>query len=105
MFKNWFDAATLNTILRYALQAIGGILISNGKFDASQWDTISGAILVILPPIWGVIATRTPKVVTPEGATVKLDKMETADKKVVVTKAKETAKANPTLLERIFGAK
>lgn len=105
MFKNWFDAATLNTVLRYALQALGGILVANGKLDPGAWESISGAVLVLLPAIFGVIATRTPKVVTPEGSTVKLEKMDTADKKVVVTKAKETAKANPTLFERIFGGK
>lgn len=102
--KNWLNTATLTTVIRYALQAVGGVLIANGKLDAGQWETLSGAVLVIVPLILGVAATAKPKVVTKEAGMVSLKELGEA-KKTYVEEAANVAvnKREPSFLERLFG--
>ena len=108
MLKNWFNAATLTTFIRYALQAAGGILIANGKLDAGQWETISGAVLVIVPRLLGVMATAQPKMVTKEAGVVPLKVLPKAKKTMVeevanVAVKTKKAERKPGLLDRLFG--
>ena len=101
-----FGAPSLVTILRYALAALGGILVENGNFDPGHWQTISGAILTILPLVLGVKATITPKVVADNGDTVPMKKMPPTTAAIANAQAKTVAGARPNLLERlrsIFG--
>lgn len=108
MLKNWLNTAMLTTVVRYALQALGGILIANGKFDAGQWETISGAVLVILPALLGMMETAKPKVVTVEAGVVPLKELPSAKKTYVEEAAnvavdKKKAARKPNLLDRLFG--
>ncbi len=97
-----FSGASLITIIRYVLQALGGVLVANGKFDAGQWETLSGAVLVIVPLFLGVKASITPKVVTPKGDTIPLDKMTVTEKKDVVATAVTAKARKPGLLDRLL---
>lgn len=108
MFKNWLNTATLTTVIRYALQALGGILIANGKLDIEQWETISGAVLVVVPLILGVVATAKPKTVTKEAGVVPLKELPNGKKTLVeeianVAVAKKKAERKPGLLDKLFG--
>ena len=104
MLKNWLNTATLTTVVRYVLQAVGGILIANGKLDAGQWETVSGAILVIVPLFLGVAATARPKVVTKEAGVVPLKELGEA-KKTYVEEAANVAvnKREPNIFDKLFG--
>lgn len=98
-----FGAPSLITILRYSLQALGGVLVANGKFDPGQWDTLSGAVLVVLPLVLGVKATITPKVVADDGTTVLLKKLSATAEATVNAQAKSVAaKRKPNFFERLF---
>lgn len=98
-----FGAPSLVTILRYGLQALGGILVANGKFDPGQWDTLSGAVLVIVPLVLGVKATITPKVVADDGTTVPLKKLPATTEATVNAQAKNVAaKRKPNFFDKLF---
>lgn len=98
-----FGAPSLITILRYLLAALGGILVSTGRFDWGQWDTITGAILTLVPLFLGVKATITPKAVAENGATVPLKELPPATRATVNAQAKTVAASKPSLLERLRG--
>lgn len=53
--------AGIATIFRYALTAIGGLLVSKGYFAADQVNDIVGFALVILPAVYGLYKTLTHK--------------------------------------------
>ena len=96
-----FGAPSLITILRYSLQALGGVLVANGKFDPGQWDTLSGAVLVVLPLVLGVKATITPKVVADDGSTTKMKDMPPTTAAIANSQAKTAAKAKPNLFDKL----
>lgn len=103
---NWVNQASLVTILRYALQALGGVLVANGKIDAGKWETISGAILVLGPAIWGVIATNRPKVVAKidgKTITVPMKELPRTTKDAVTTSATVAHEQKKTLADIIGG--
>lgn len=97
-----FSGASLVTILRYALQALGGILVAEGKFEFDQWQTLSGAVLTIVPLVLGVKASITPKVVTETAKTVPLKKMPSPAATLANEQAESAAKARPSLLDRLL---
>ncbi len=45
------------TLLRYALTAIGGLLVSQGYFDEEVLNNVIGALLIIIPTAAGVYRT------------------------------------------------
>ncbi len=42
----------LLSILRYGLTFLGGLLANYGIFSDSEWTTLSGAILAVIPVLW-----------------------------------------------------
>ncbi len=48
-----FTKSFLITLIRYGLAALGGWLANEHNFDPGQWETISGAILVIASALMG----------------------------------------------------
>lgn len=98
----FLNAATFTTILRYGLQALGGILVANGRLDAGQWETVSGAVLVILPALLGVFAANTDKVVM-NGKAAPVDALPSAAKDAV-TKVTQSKPKRLTFIEQLFGA-
>ncbi len=53
--------AGINTIIRYGLTALGGLLVSRGWFSEDALNDIIGALLVILPAAYGLYRTITNK--------------------------------------------
>jgi hypothetical protein len=96
-----FGAPSIVTIIRYALAALGGILVENGNFDPGQWDTLSGAVLVVVPLFLGVKATITPKVVADDGSTTKLKDMPPTTAAIANSQAKTVAKTKPNLFDKL----
>lgn len=58
---NWLNGLVGKTAIQYILAAIGGFLVSTGKLDAGQWETIAGAVLVLVGLIPGAVAAATEK--------------------------------------------
>ena len=96
-----FNAATLTTLLRYALQALGGWLVASGKLDAGKWETISGALLVLLPAVAGAFAAGTDKVVV-NGKTVAMKNLPPSVQDTVVASA-ATGQKKASVLENLLG--
>lgn len=96
----FLNAATLMTLLRYLLQAIGGVLVANGKFDPGAWDTISGAVLVLLPALFGVLASNADKAVV-NGKTVAVKDLPQTTQDAVKASVKAAPKV--TIFELLFG--
>lgn len=96
-----FNAATLTTLLRYALQALGGWLVASGKLDAGKWETISGALLVLLPAIAGAFAAGTDKVVV-NGKTVAMKNLP-ATTQDAVTASTAASEKKVSILENLLG--
>lgn len=101
LFARLLSGTSLVTILRYALQAVGGILVAEGEFEWDQWQTLSGAVLTIVPLVLGVKASITPKVVTDDASTVPLKKLPSSTATVANEQAKTVAKSRPNLLDRL----
>lgn len=97
---NFFNAATISTLVRYLLQALGGMLVASGKFDAGQWETISGAVLVILPALFGTLAANADKVVH-DGKTIAMKDLPPSTQETIKTSASVAPKG--TLLGNLFG--
>lgn len=102
LFVRLLSGTSLVTILRYALQAVGGILVAEGKFEWDQWQTLSGAVLTIVPLVLGVKASITPKVVTETAKTVPLKKMPSPAATLANEQAESAAKVRPSLLDRLL---
>jgi len=96
----FLNAATLMTLLRYLLQAVGGVLVANGKFDPGAWDTISGAVLVLLPALFGVLASNADKAVI-NGKTVAVKNLPQTTQDAVKASVKAAPKA--AIFEQLFG--
>ena len=96
-----FNAATLTTLLRYALQALGGWLVASGKLDAGNWETISGALLVLLPAVAGAFAANADKVVV-NGKTVALKNLPPSTQDAVTASAASSEK-KASILENLLG--
>jgi hypothetical protein len=56
------DTNTALLIARYALTALGGVLVAHGYLSSGDWETASGAILTLVPIILGIIAHQQTKV-------------------------------------------
>lgn len=97
----FLNAATFATVLKYGLQALGGVLIANGKLDAGQWETISGAVLVVLPLLSGVLATNTDKVVV-NGKAAPIEALPSAAK-TEVKKVVQVKEKRITFFEQLIG--
>lgn len=97
--------------LRYVLAAIGGALLSTGKVQPDEWETISGALLVLLPTAWGIISSFQSRIVTESGQKVTMPEIAKADprKKTMIEEAaqvvaeKKKAARKPNLLDWMFG--
>lgn len=64
------NLATILVLLRYALSAVGVILVKEGLVaDEGTWQTIAGALLALAPPIWGAFFR---KALTPTEAAANL---------------------------------
>lgn len=94
------NAATIITLLRYALQAIGGYLVANGKFSPENWETISGAVLVLLPALFGTLASNSSKVVS-DGKTVAVKALPPGVQKDLKTAADNAPRAS--FFEQLIG--
>lgn len=46
------------TLLRYALTALGTVMVSRGLIDQGSADALAGAALIAIPTLWGMILTR-----------------------------------------------
>lgn len=44
------------SLVRAALLIAGSFLVSSGRFSASDWENISGAVLMLAPIIWSMFA-------------------------------------------------
>jgi hypothetical protein len=55
------DSNTAILIARYALTALGGVLVAHGYLSSGDWETASGAILTLIPVILGIIAHQQTK--------------------------------------------
>lgn len=69
-----FTKSFLVTAVRYGLNALGVWLVTEGKLDAGSWETISGAILVIITTTMGGIEASKDKAVL-DGKSVPMDKL------------------------------
>lgn len=69
-----FTKPFLVTIFRYALVAAGAWLASNTGFDPGTWETISGALMVIIVALLGGAESVKDKT-TYDGQTVKVSDM------------------------------
>lgn len=91
------------TMLRYLLVAGGGILVANGWTSEEEWATISGALLVLIPAIFGIIISRQSRVVTPEGKKVQVKELPAAVQQQTKAAAKQVAADKPNLIEALGG--
>lgn len=71
-------------LVRSVLVIVGMFLVSSNKVTDSNWQTIAGAILTIVPVIWGMFAnTQSAKIekvaVMPEVTQVKVNTLELAN--------------------------
>lgn len=62
IFLRLSSAAFYITLLRYALVGVGVWLAKEGRMDPAQWETISGAILVIFTSLFGATDAGKEKV-------------------------------------------
>ncbi len=46
------------TLLRYALTALGGVLVSRGYLNDQTLNDVVGGLLLILPVVWGILRTK-----------------------------------------------
>lgn len=45
-------------LVRHGLTTVGGGLVANGVFDATQWQTISGAVVIVVGVIWSIASKK-----------------------------------------------
>lgn len=50
--------AELLSVVRTLLGVLGTWLATSGYVSSSDWQTITGAVLVIIPLVWGVIQKK-----------------------------------------------
>lgn len=86
-----FTKAFLVTIFRYALVAVGAWLASNTGFDPGTWETISGALMVIIIAFLGGAEATKDKVVL-NGQTAKISDMTATEQKDVKEAVRSTPK-------------
>jgi ABC-type nickel/cobalt efflux system permease component RcnA len=48
---------SITTLLRYLVVALGGYLVAKGFVSKEEWIEIASAILIIVPTLWGMVAT------------------------------------------------
>lgn len=58
---NWTNNLVIKTVIQYALTALGGFFVNNGSLDPSQWETIAGAVMILIGVIPGAFASATEK--------------------------------------------
>lgn len=58
-----FTKPFLVTLIRYALTAVGAWLVANQGFDPGAWETVSGALLVIVTTLMGGVEAAKDKAV------------------------------------------
>lgn len=97
----FLNAATLTTVLRYALQALGGWLVAQGKLEPGAWESISGALLVLVPALLGVFSANTDKVVV-NGKVAAVDSLP-ADTKASVKAVAASKPKRLTFIEQLLG--
>lgn len=95
-----FTKAFLVTIFRYALVAVGAWLASNTGFDPGTWETISGALMVVVVALMGG-AEATQDKVTINGQTAKISNMTRTEQ----TEVKQAVAATPkrSLFDMLLG--
>lgn len=49
----------LLSIIRAALNILGGTLVAKGVTDSTQWEAIVGGVLALAAVIWGVVKHKT----------------------------------------------
>lgn len=91
------------TSLRYLLAAAGGALVASGKVDAAQWETISGAVMVIVPLVIGAISSQQSRVVTDTGKKVPISALPHQVETLAREKAETVAAERPSILARLRG--
>ena len=90
----------LITVFRYALTAAGAWLATNYGFDATSWETIAGALLVIATTLMGGSESVKDKVVQ-DGKAIDTSKLPTSTQ-IDIQNAVETKKGR-TVLDMLFG--
>lgn len=94
MFQKTLRGLFSAAVLRNILIAIGAVLVDNGKLDPGQWETISGAILIIVNMIFAGLASVQSRVVTADGKKVPLSKLPASTETLVREKAETVASRN-----------
>ncbi len=74
IFARIFTKPFLVTLLRYGLTAVGAWLAANQGFDPSAWETISGALIVIVTTLMGGAEAVKDKAVV-DGKSVPVEKL------------------------------
>lgn len=100
LFERILTKPFLITIFRYALTAVGAWLASNKGFDPGQWETISGAVLVIATTLMGGSESVKDKVVQ-DGKAIETSKLP-ASTRADIKDAVETKKGR-TILDMLLG--
>ena len=95
-----FTKAFLVTIFRYALVAVGAWIVANTGFDPGAWETISGALLVIVTALAGG-AEATKDKVTYKGESTSISELAPAVQKEVKQEVKVTP--NRSVIDILFG--
>lgn len=100
LLQKLLTRAFLTTILRNALIAVGGWLVGTGKLDAGQWETISGAIVVVVLSLAGGTDSVKDKVVQ-DGKVVAMEKLPQTTQATIANAVE--AKKSRSVLDILFG--
>ena len=95
-----FTKPFLVTIIRYGLVAVGAWLASNTGFDPSTWETISGALMVIIIALMGGADSVKDKAVM-DGKSVAAENLPAGVRKELQTAVDN--KKGRTLLDILLG--
>jgi hypothetical protein len=95
-----FTKPFLVTILRYALVAAGAWLASNTGFDPGTWETISGALMVIVIALMGGADSVKDKAVI-DGKSVAAENLPTGVRKDLETAVDN--KKGRSVIDMLFG--
>jgi hypothetical protein len=84
---NWLNGLVGKTAIQYLLTALGGIVLTNGWFTDTEWASISGALMIIIPAIFGIAKSATEKLMI-NGKVAKIAELTPATQATI---AKEVA--------------
>ena len=44
-------------LARYAIAALGSVIVGRGWVDANEWQILGGAVIAVVPVVWRVVTT------------------------------------------------